>query len=77
MVEAAGIEPASEWRPISASTCVVPARIRMRQSRGRGEISSYLDMGLVSGYGREALGDQSSDDSRDPLEDVTDESPLT
>ena len=76
MVEAAGIEPASEWRPASASTCVVLARIRVGQSRGPGEPSPYLDVDLVSGYGREALGDQSSDDSRDPLEDVTDGSPL-
>jgi hypothetical protein len=33
-------------------------------------------MDLVSGYGREAPGDQPSDDSRDPLEGVEDESPL-
>ncbi len=74
MVEAAGIEPASAWRPMGASTCVVLARFRVGQSRGPGEPPPYLDMGLVSGYGREALGDQPSDDSRDPLEGVTDES---
>ena len=72
MVEAAGIEPASAWRPINASTCVVLAQIRDRQSRGPGEPSPYLDMDLVSGYGREALGDQPSSDSRYPLEGVTD-----
>ena len=76
MVEAAGIEPASAWRPIDTSTCVVLAQIRVRQSRGPGEPSPYLDMNLISGYGREALGDQPSDDSRNPLEGVADESPL-
>ncbi len=75
-MEAAGIEPASEWRPIDASTCVVLARIRVGQSRGPGEATPYLDVGLTSGYGREALGGQPSDDSRYPLEGVVDESPL-
>jgi len=35
LVEAAGIEPASAWLPASASTCVVLARSRWGQSRGR------------------------------------------
>ena len=72
MVEAAGIEPASAWCPISASTCVVPARIRVGQSRDPGEAAPYLDVDLASGYGREALGGQPSDDSRGPLEGVAD-----
>ena len=72
MVEAAGIEPASAWHPVSASTCVVLARIRDRQSRGLGEPSPYPGMGLVTGCGRETARDQPSDDSRDPIEGVTD-----
>ena len=37
LVEAAGIEPASAWRPASASTCVASARFRWGLSQKRGE----------------------------------------
>ena len=54
MVEAAGIEPASEWRPTSASTCVALVRSRRGGSRGQ-ERRIQPDVLLVPDDGRAAF----------------------
>ena len=71
VVEAAGIEPASESRPTDASTCVVSACFRVGQEQRRPK-HTLARRDLAPGYGRAALGSQSPHYIRAPLGDVMD-----
>jgi len=71
MVEAAGIEPASAWRPMDASTCVGAVRSRRGLSQRRekprpGRRFSHSRLGLP------AVGSQPPDDARTPPGGVAD-----
>jgi len=71
MVEAAGIEPASAWRPVDASTCVGAVRSRRGLSQRRekprpGRRFSHSRLGLP------AVGSQPPDDARYPPGGVAD-----
>ena len=71
VVEAAGIEPASESRPTDASTCVVSACFRVGQEQRRPK-HTLARRDLAPGYGRAALGSQSPHYIRAPIGDVMD-----
>ena len=71
MVEAAGIEPASAWRPVNASTCVGAVRSRRGLSRRREKPRPGRRCSRPR-HGLPAVGSQPPDDARYPPGGVAD-----
>ncbi len=72
MVEAAGIEPASEWLPARASTCVAPARSRWGLSPEREKPPPRQTLLSPPDAACQRIGGQPPDDARNPLGGVGD-----